>query len=61
MTRSRFGAVLLLVLRRWIGIIGPFEARPENKAGGTISVVAHVQFTDGSRRSGRGTFELKPC
>lgn len=45
----------------WYGVIGPFEARPENAAGGSIAVVAHVLFTYGRERTGRRTFTLKPC
>jgi hypothetical protein len=48
-------------LHYYHGIIGPFEARPENAGGGSIAVVAHVLFTDGRKHTGRGTFTLKPC
>lgn len=43
------------------GIVGPFEARAENAAGGPIAVVAHVVFTDGKERTARRTFTLSAC
>jgi hypothetical protein len=51
-------------LHRYHGVIGPFEAKPENAAGGTITVVAHViegQGLEGRERTGKGTFRLRPC
>jgi hypothetical protein len=51
-------------LHRYHGVIGPFEAKPQNAAGGTITVVAHViegQGLEGRERTGKGTFKLRPC
>jgi hypothetical protein len=51
-------------LHRYHGVIGPFEAKPGNAAGGTITVVAHVvegNGLEGRERTGRGTFTLRPC
>jgi hypothetical protein len=42
-------------------VIGPFEARRENAAGGPIAVVAHVVFTDGRERTAKRTFTLNAC
>jgi hypothetical protein len=51
-------------LHGWKGVVGPFAARPENAAGGSISVVAHVVVgngLEGTEHTGRGTFKLNPC